>query len=268
MIHIRYFVVTLLSLRAVESAMEGNVVGGNKADITDFPHSAFLGVICQEEDYEDPFIWICGGSILNQKIILTAAHCFYGCLPERSLIGAYMGHVNREKGFSSIVKSYSLHKDYYSGNISNDIGLAVINSTIKFGSNIKRIAVVANPPYYEKAQIAGWGLYDEINFKVDNILKYVNQYIWKRAACKQLISKLSKGTICASSGDPEAYSSRGDSGSALVVRGFIQIGIVSYKVPLVSRSLVVYTDTGYFYDWIKEHAKKLYCPDAKSRPKK
>ncbi|XP_050549247.1 chymotrypsin-2 isoform X4 [Spodoptera frugiperda] len=267
MIHIRYFVVTLLSLTAVESAMEGNVVGGKQADITEFPHSAFLGVICQEQDYEAPSSWICGGSILNQKIILTAAHCLYGCLPE-SKIAANMGHVNRDKGFSSIVKSYSIHKDYTSKKVSYDIGLAIITSTIKFGPNIKRIAIVPNPPYFEKARIAGWGLYDEINFKVDNILKYVNQYIWKRAACKQLISKLSKGTICASSGDPEAYSSRGDSGSALVVRGFIQIGIVSYKVPLVSRSLVVYTDTGYFYDWIKEHAKKLYCPDAKSRPKK
>ncbi|KAJ8726596.1 hypothetical protein PYW07_001294 [Mythimna separata] len=57
----------------------------------------------------------------------------------------------------------------------------------------------------------------------------------------------------------EPRTTRGDSGSALVVRGYIQIGLVSYKMPDVSRSLVVYTDTGYFYDWITKISKKLYC---------
>ncbi|XP_050549255.1 chymotrypsin-2 isoform X8 [Spodoptera frugiperda] len=265
MIHIRYFVVTLLSLTAVESAMEEFVVGGKQAVITEFPHSVCIAAQCLKED--SLRLWTCGGSILNQKIILTAAHCLYDCLPE-STFSANMGHVNREKGFSSMVKSYSIHKDYNPDKVSNDIGLAVISSTIKFGPNIKRIAVVANPPYFEKAQVAGWGRYDEINNKRDKILKYIDQYVWKRDACIQLTWGLPKGAICGSNGDSNIYTSYGDSGSALVVRGFIQIGIVSYKVPLVSRSLVVYTDTGYFYDWIKEHAKKLYCPDAKSRPKK
>ncbi|PZC81238.1 hypothetical protein B5X24_HaOG213339 [Helicoverpa armigera] len=74
------------------------------------------------------------------------------------------------------------------------------------------------------------------------------------------MGKFSKpGTLCAQNRNLNSYASRGDSGSALVVRGYIQIGIVSYKVPKISRSLVVYTDTGYFYDWITHNTKRLYC---------
>lgn len=52
---------------------------------------------------------------------------------------------------------------------------------------------------------------------------------------------------------------RGDSGSALIVRRYIQIGLVSYKKPHISKSDIVYTDIGYYYDWIVTNAKELLC---------
>ncbi|XP_022820891.1 chymotrypsin-like isoform X2 [Spodoptera litura] len=258
MIHIGYFVVTLLSLKAVESAIEGNAVGGKKAVITEFPHSVFIGTTCHGEDDEEPLHWICGASILNQKIILTAAHCLHGCGPLSSF-SVNMGHVHNKKGLSSMVGAYILHEDYDTHTTTNDIGLAMIKATLEFKPNIKRIAIMNDPPYFETAQMAGWGLIDEINIKADNILMYVEQFIWDKEACLQVFHQMPLGTICASSGNPESYSSRGDSGSALVVKNYIQVGIVSYKVPKLSRSLVVYTDTGYFYNWITANAEKLYC---------
>lgn len=52
---------------------------------------------------------------------------------------------------------------------------------------------------------------------------------------------------------------RGDSGSALVVRGYLQIGIVSHKISDVSASLIVYTDVPYYYNWISAASRALFC---------
>uniref|UniRef100_A0A2A4JL53 Peptidase S1 domain-containing protein n=1 Tax=Heliothis virescens TaxID=7102 RepID=A0A2A4JL53_HELVI len=118
---------------------------------------------------------------------------------------------------------------------------------------------MANPPYNEKATVAGWGLVNEETLEKSPYLHYVDQYVRTAEECKAILGQVPAGTLCASSGNIKSYASRGDSGSALVVRGYIQIGIVSYKIPDISRSLVVYTDTGYFYDWITHQTKMLYC---------
>lgn len=54
-------------------------------------------------------------------------------------------------------------------------------------------------------------------------------------------------------------SNSGDSGSGLIVRRHILIGIVSYKIPSKSVRLAMYTDVAYFYNWITKFSKKLYC---------
>ncbi|KAH9642791.1 hypothetical protein HF086_010444 [Spodoptera exigua] len=258
MVQIRYFAVFLYILKVTEGALEPFVVGGSKANIVKFPHSAFLETTCYAEMAEDPLHWTCGASVLNQKVILTAAHCIHGCTGA-SMYSVKLGHAHRKKGFSSIIKNYTIH-EYYSPDLTSyDIALAATTTSIEFNLTIKRIAIMEHPPYFEKAQIAGWGLIGEISPRVGNFLRYIDQFVWKHEACEQTLYQIPVGTICASSGKPFVYASRGDSGSALIVRGYIQIGLVSYKLPRVSRSLVVYTDTGYFYNWIKKNAKILTC---------
>lgn len=57
----------------------------------------------------------------------------------------------------------------------------------------------------------------------------------------------------------------GDSGDALIVKNYIQIGINSHKIKAVSNSLAVYTDVGYFYEWITTHAKMVFCSVRRAR---
>lgn len=52
--------------------MESKIVGGKFEKIKNYPHTAFLSVICEDS-------WVCGASILNQRMFLTACHCVYGC---------------------------------------------------------------------------------------------------------------------------------------------------------------------------------------------
>lgn len=54
---------------------DGKIIGGQDANIKDFPHQISMRFIDTETM---DFYHVCGGSILNAKTILTAAHCTDG----------------------------------------------------------------------------------------------------------------------------------------------------------------------------------------------
>lgn len=48
------------------------IVGGTKAEPKEFPHMAAVGY-----DDDGSIQWSCGGSLISDRIVLTAAHCLY-----------------------------------------------------------------------------------------------------------------------------------------------------------------------------------------------
>lgn len=57
-----------------EKSHGSKIVGGHDADIKDCPYQAYLLVDQGEGDLGN--YYECGGSILNNRYILSAAHCF------------------------------------------------------------------------------------------------------------------------------------------------------------------------------------------------
>lgn len=157
MLEVRFFTITCL-ISFVKCLMEPFVVGGNFAPISRFPHSAFISATCIDED-NLALSWICGGSIVNQVIILTAAHCLSGC-GRNSTVSVSVGNSHKEQGLRSIVHGYIMHQEYDDSLTTSDIALVKVRTKIKFNINVKRVGLMGKPPYYEKAQIAGWGLTD------------------------------------------------------------------------------------------------------------
>lgn len=53
-----------------DSSMIPLIIGGTKADRTEFPHQASIG-------YGGPteFLYACGGSLISEKFVLSAGHC-------------------------------------------------------------------------------------------------------------------------------------------------------------------------------------------------
>ncbi|XP_075991759.1 uncharacterized protein LOC142987094 [Anticarsia gemmatalis] len=232
--------------------MEPFIVDGGFAKISNFPYIAFLHVKCVYSHNEEPSTYICGSSILNQHLLLTAAHCVHGCI-DGSVITISVGHVTLLEGAIATAHSYLAHQDYDEDVVCNDIALIRVKGALKLNSNVSRVALFQKPPYDGKAFVAGWGIdnFDDISKK----LKYTEQYVINRNKCVKLLKRVPKGTICAESN--LGYAERGDSGGGLITRGYIQIGLVSYKFPMISKSVVVYTDVGHYYDWIMNAANKL-----------
>lgn len=156
-------ILNLLSFVKGNHKMEPFIVGGSYAKIEDFAHSAFLAITCDRETGTEHFS--CGASVVNQLIVLTAAHCLEDCLATSSVLVA-VGVVNRRGPFTHEVSSFVVHPQYDSEKVSNDIALAALSEPLTLSRKVKRVVIMENPPYQEISSVAGWGVTDVICFNV------------------------------------------------------------------------------------------------------
>ena len=94
----------------------------------------------QKEKYLSLKSWQCGGSIISEDVILTAAHCV-GNAKNVAEIVVQMGHSNAEEGAFFKVKSVLIHPDYNPFNTSqlNDIALLRVNESLVFNNSVQPI---------------------------------------------------------------------------------------------------------------------------------
>ncbi|XP_063376830.1 hypodermin-B-like [Cydia fagiglandana] len=245
--------VLISSFRLILGEEEGFIVGGDYVkNIRKFPHVAFLTLQVADSDDE----YICGSSVLNQLVLVTAAHC----LDNIGIATASVGNVDREKGKMYRVAKFQQHEKWDTVNINHDVALCRLQKPLKLGPTVKRVVLMKKPPKARIADLAGWGVTDEEMYSDTVMLKHTRQKLWTHEQCRKILHNSPKGTICGGESKAKSdFASSGDSGSGLLVDNKIIVGLVSYKDTSVSRSLVIYTDVSYFYDWIMNTAKRLTC---------
>lgn len=145
---------------ALHKKFDSFIVGGKYANIEDFPHSAFLAITCRKRFLES---FTCGSSILNQRILLTAAHCVDECRAGTTILVS-VGSARKTEGTFYSGRAFVVHEHYDGENIKNDIGLVLLDKPLKFGRKVKRILLSKVGIYDEPALLAGWGVTNVIIF--------------------------------------------------------------------------------------------------------
>lgn len=128
---------------------EGRIVGGSTARLGQFPYQASVRNMVNQH--------FCGGTVLNSRWILTAAHCVDRSDPVRTrvVVGA---HHRINGGTTHTVSRIVLHEGWNSGLRTNDIALLQLATPVVFSSTVQAIAVGTNHVGAgSRATASGWG---------------------------------------------------------------------------------------------------------------
>jgi len=264
----------------------GRVVGGTDAKLGDYPWQVSIVV-----KHKVGGKWVknkwkqhCGGSIINQKFILTAAHCFMDTGtsddPTDYQIRAGFIDFNGKQGPKPTVynvKKIKVHKGYesdggYDQHFNNDIALITLEKKIRYTSNIKPICLKEEPTVHptlkDNCYVTGWGVTKEGALEASRMLQEAKVPIVSNDVCKKpFFDKLwndviiNENKVCAGYAEGGIDSCQGDSGGPLTCRTegdaqFFLGGVVSSGYGCAQKGFYgVYTRYTKFIPWIKENIR-------------
>ncbi|XP_011863834.1 PREDICTED: chymotrypsin-2-like isoform X2 [Vollenhovia emeryi] len=225
-----------------------------KDDHAEVP-SLISQVSLQRKDNRHHF---CGGSILNDNYVITAAHCVSSKTADEIKVIAGTNDLTDPKSEHDVAEII-IHKDYNPGNSwVNDIALLKAKTPLKKSSTIGHVPL---PPkdfvvnVDDVAVVSGWGSFllggpSTPQLQRDNFL------IADQEHCKNKYKHMGYTVhpthICSPPVENGHY--HGDSGGPLIVDGKL-VGLVSWAYHCDDTTLpVVYTRVVSYLDWIKANA--------------
>lgn len=240
------------------TAPQAKIVGGSIAEKGEFPYQIFL-------TYNDQFL--CGGSILNTFLILTAAHCLKNRHPNRLKITAGGHDLSVSSGTEQIrtASFIYMHENYNSEAHINDIAIIVLSSPLQYTFHVQSINLPQKNERFEGSSIVtGWGKTQE-NGNLANILRKVSLPIVSNEDCSRSYGRIrvriTNSMLCAGKAGRDAC--QGDSGGPAACRSLLSessvlCGVVSQGNGCGREGFPgIFTKTALYIDWIEEFQKKI-----------
>lgn len=209
----------------------GRIVGGEEADPNAHPYQVAL--LMQFATGTG----LCGASVLNNRNILTAAHCLQGSSSTQVVMGAHQLTIVEPNQQRQTVQSadYRIHANYDPSTLHNDIALLHLPNEASFNAFVQPTLL---PTAFqddlfvgEQATISGWGRTSDAGQQTSPVLRFVTQPVITNAVCAATYGGLIiPSTICiATTGGRSACN--GDSGGPLTIQReghTVQIGIAVF----------------------------------------
>uniref|UniRef100_UPI00398E4687 chymotrypsinogen 2-like n=1 Tax=Pristiophorus japonicus TaxID=55135 RepID=UPI00398E4687 len=197
----------------------------------------------------------CGGSLINENWVVTAAHCGVSSA-HRVILGASDKCSMNEDHQTMMIGKVITHPAWDPYNINNDVTLVKLTSPARLSARVSPIClanVAANFPGGKLCVTSGWGLTQSTANNTPCQLQQAALPLLTTAECKNYWgSNISDVMICA--GGAGATSCMGDSGGPLVCndgRAWYLVGIVSWGSGYCSpRVPAVYARVTEFHSWI------------------
>ncbi|RVE48198.1 hypothetical protein evm_007152 [Chilo suppressalis] len=251
----------------VDVNAQGRIVGGSVAPDGSHPHMAAMinGARIRA--------LVCGGSILSQRTVLTAAHCIAAVWNNGAVISGLhvaVGTNEWAQGGSVYRITYNAtHPNYVASTIKNDLGVIYTNSPIAFSAIVRPIFLdfeVIGAGI--EARAAGWGRITHQGAISAQLLE-LDVFTVSGPDCVEDVARIAEANnmrpppvephieLCTMhTAGADHGMCNGDSGSALVRRDRgTQIGIVSWGIPCARDAPDMFVRVSAYEDWLMRHTQ-------------
>jgi len=232
------------------------IVGGFEAEEHQWPWIVALFIDDQ---------WFCGGSLITDDFVLTAAHCVEDSSSFDVWAGAHNVRASSEPERIEIT-SYDgwTHPQWDSNTLSNDLALIRLPQKITFTDNIRPACLPKPGQTADVGMVVtpiGWGRPSDSQSSISDVLRMVKDIpIMSNSDCDAVYGIVGPGVVCIDTAGGKG-TCNGDSGGPLgwyddSTERWIECGIVSFGASAgCERNYPAgFTRTEYYLDWIKEQA--------------
>ncbi|CAH2090060.1 unnamed protein product [Euphydryas editha] len=240
------------------------VVGGTNAGIVPYMVALSSGVLFRN--------FVCGGSLVTTRHVLTAAHCVEAVLFGDNVVGSLRGIVGTDRwntrGTMYRFSRHVIHPEYNAEVIKNDIGILITATDVVLSDRVSLISlnfnfVNAGVP----TTVTGWGITRlGIFATVSQHLMRLNAVVVDGYQCAIEVAQRAAELEMwnAPPVDPEielcAFNSNGrgmcngDSGSPLMRADLNQqIGIVSWGLPCAQGAPDMFVRLSTYKSWVENN---------------
>lgn len=182
---------------------------------------------------------LCGGSLLSNRAILTAAQCLAGSTSTQAILGAHQITTTEPSQLRIIIPTggYRLHPQYNPSNFNNDIAILITSAAVTINQFIQPIALAASTVGSlsgEVGTVSGWGRISDDSMATSAHLRSVQNTIITNVICAQTHpTRVNSAIVCMSTSAGRGICG-GDAGSPLTIPwggGRLQIGVASFNAP-------------------------------------